>query len=175
MPFTCHGTGAGRGPEGGGPLWHVENAQAWVEPADEMVQGVLQQQRVSRVGQEMQIHSVGLLLLHGLSRHELSWSHRHRFNMRRNVGGGDFTFLGKEHCNKTKYECSYSQRMASCCSRIWKHTNATKTLHWRQSTNICLHLVAAGLQTILRPQVTMATRKLTFATPKHEEINSRSP
>lgn len=64
----------------------MENVQAWVEPADEMVQGVLQQQRVSRIGQEMQIHSVGLLLLlHGLSRHELSWSHRHRFKMQGNV------------------------------------------------------------------------------------------
>lgn len=61
----------------------MENAQVRVEPVGEVVQRVLQQQRVSRVGQQMQVHWVEgeqlqLLLLPG-SRQELSWSHGQTF------------------------------------------------------------------------------------------------
>lgn len=41
----------------------MEDAEAWAEPAEEAIQGVLQQQRVSRVGQQMQVHKQELLLL----------------------------------------------------------------------------------------------------------------
>lgn len=53
---TCHRTEAGVTSEWGGPLWHMEDAEAWAEPAKEAIQGVLQQQGVSRVGQQMQVH-----------------------------------------------------------------------------------------------------------------------
>lgn len=53
---TGHRTETGVTSEWRGPLGHVEDAEAWAEPADEAVQGVLQQQGVSRVGKQMQVH-----------------------------------------------------------------------------------------------------------------------
>lgn len=54
--ITCHRTEASVTSERGRPLRHVEDAEAWAEPAEEAIQGVLQQQWVSRVGQQMQVH-----------------------------------------------------------------------------------------------------------------------
>lgn len=54
--LTCYRTEAGVTSEWRGPFWHMEDAEARAEPAEEAVQGVLQQQWVSRVGQQMQVH-----------------------------------------------------------------------------------------------------------------------
>lgn len=53
----------------------MEDAEAWTEPAEEAIQGVLQQQGVSRVGQQMQVQmkELLLLLLPDPPGHEIDW------------------------------------------------------------------------------------------------------
>ena len=61
-------------PEWGGPLGHMEDAEAGAEPAEQAVQAVLQQQGVPGVGQQMQVHrqELRLPLLPDPSGHKLN-------------------------------------------------------------------------------------------------------